>query len=177
MVRFYLIVGLQLKSFNFFGHTVAKLHQRSAVRDNMRKFFLITALAIPLITVGSADTSATGSDRGIGVCLGGFCIGQTINARRFGREHWIVPVNNPRSGISYHYVPCTNSTCKPTVAFRGYPPQVQKDLASALSWQFSDGSSHSYTTITNKNLPILRRYRYECVASSPRDEFVARALS
>lgn len=131
----------------------------------MRKLLLVTALSLPLITFGSAGAKAMGAIRGNGLCLDGFCIGQSINALRFEQKHWIVPANNPRAVTKYRYVPCTNVTCSPTVAFRGYPSKVQQNLASALSWQFTDGSFHSYTIITNKNLSVLQQYRYECVGS------------
>lgn len=134
----------------------------------MRRIWLVTALSLPLITFGSAGAKAMGAIRGNGLCLDGFCIGQSISAPRFSQERWIVPANNPRSVTKYRYVPCTNVTCSPTVAFRGYPPQIQQKLASALSWQYRDGSFHWYTIITNKNLPVLQRYRYECVGSPGR---------
>jgi hypothetical protein len=74
-------------------------------------------------------------------------------------------MNSPPAAIYYRNVPCANVTCRPTVAFRGYLLQTQQELASALSWQFSDASAHSYTIITDGNLAALRQYHYECVAS------------
>lgn len=131
----------------------------------MSKLLLVAALAILLITIGSAESRATGIDRGDGLCLDGFCIGQTINAARFDQEHWLVPIDNPRAATNYRDVPCTNVSCSPTVAFRGYSASVQRELASAITWEFRDASSHSYTIITNQNLSALRQYRYECVAA------------
>lgn len=86
--------------------------------------------------------------------MDGFCIGQSINDPHFAEVNWIVPSKELTKES------CIRVTCKPEVAFRGYPSETQKQLAETLSWVY--GSIYSYSIITKANLEVLRRYKYEC---------------
>jgi hypothetical protein len=92
-----------------------------------------------------------------GLCLDGFCIGQTIQNSRFDQVAWLVPQNELRKEN------CTGVGCRPEVAFRGYPYRKQLVLADVLSWRFR---MDDYNVLTKDNIAILRFYSYECNPSA-----------
>lgn len=94
-----------------------------------------------------------------GLCLDGFCIGQSIGAPRFADVQWIVPTKD------YHQIKCASVGCRPAIAFRGYPMKYQNELTEALSWQYEQFGM-GYNIITNQNLSVLRLYHYECNRSA-----------
>ena len=91
------------------------------------------------------------------LCLDGFCIGQTIQDARFSKVAWITPKKYLTKQD------CTGVGCQPENAFRGYAGQDQVKLAEALSWKYG---LNAYNVVTNENLGILRRYKYECNPSA-----------
>jgi hypothetical protein len=58
-----------------------------------------------------------------GLCLDGFCIGQTIHAHRFDEPAWILPKADLQRDV------CKGVGCRPGNAFRGYSLQDQ------IAWQ------------------------------------------
>jgi hypothetical protein len=116
---------------------------------------LILALATLLLSqkIRAADVEP--------LCLDGFCIGQPITDTRFENTAWVVPRKD------FAQEPCKGVGCEPEVAFRGYPPAEQVELATAVSWVFHDMSDAlPYNVITMQNLATLRDYHYECNASA-----------
>ena len=92
----------------------------------------------------------------MGLCLDGFCIGQSINDARFNAVDWVAPRDTTKEQ-------CRGIACQPQIAFRGYPERYQGTLADAVSWMY--GLGH-YNIIRKDTLPILRHYRYECNLSA-----------
>jgi len=92
-----------------------------------------------------------------GLCLDGFCIGQSVNDRRFDGVEWIIP----QKGFAKE--PCNGVGCAPQNAFRGYPEAYQKPLAETVSWVY--GLGH-YNIVTEDTLELLRHYKYECNPSA-----------
>jgi hypothetical protein len=88
-----------------------------------------------------------------GLCLDGFCIGQSINDARFTEVNWVIPKDG------YRKEQCVGIGCKPEIAFRGYRDEDQKKLAEVLSWHYG---LMQYNIITRANLGVLRGYKYEC---------------
>lgn len=123
--------------------------------------FLLTLVAtISLVPTGSAAQDSIGITDPKEVCLDEVCIGQSIDSSRFDSVAWIVPQKD------FAKISCNGVGCTPQVAFRGYSAQDQKALSDAVSWVYSPGGAN-YNLVTRENLPVLRRYRYEC-NSSPR---------
>jgi hypothetical protein len=91
------------------------------------------------------------------LCIDGFCIGQSINDARFDNVEWIIPKKNINKES------CTGVGCRPEVAFRGYPPELQQKLADAVGWSYD---LNRYNIITTDNLATLREYKYECNPSA-----------
>ena len=91
------------------------------------------------------------------LCLDGFCIGQNITDARFAEVHWLTPTNDITEED------CNGVGCQPAVAFRGYAPEVQQALASALRFRFG---LPKYNLINDQNLDLLRQYKYECNPSA-----------
>jgi hypothetical protein len=92
-----------------------------------------------------------------GLCLDGFCIGQTIHDLRFDEPAWISPKGDLQKEA------CKGIGCTPGNALRGYPLQDQIALADALSWHYG---LNGYNIITNDDIQLLRRYKYECDPSA-----------
>lgn len=92
------------------------------------------------------------------LCLDGFCIGQSIKDARFDKVSWITPSKN------LNEEKCAGLSCKPDVAFRGYPAEEQLQFANSLKWAY--GSIFPYNIVTNDNLELFRKYSYECNASA-----------
>ena len=92
--------------------------------------------------------TATQSD----LCLDGFCIGKSIQDKRFSEVEWILPKDA-------HQEHCSGVGCQPQIAFRGYPAEDQKRLQDAVSVVY--GLGH-YSILTKQNLEALRHYKYEC---------------
>ena len=92
-----------------------------------------------------------------GLCLDGFCVGQSIQDARFDKAAWIVP----QKGLIKE--PCNGVGCQPEVAFRGYPSEDQAKLAEAVSWKYG---LNNYNVLTKANLGALRLYKYECNPSA-----------
>jgi hypothetical protein len=88
------------------------------------------------------------------LCLDGLCIGESINDPHFAEVKWIVPNKELTKEA------CVRVTCKPEVAFRGYPAETQKQLSETLSWVY--GSIYFYNVVTKTNIEVLRQYKYEC---------------
>jgi hypothetical protein len=88
------------------------------------------------------------------LCLDGLCIGESINDPHFAQVNWIVPNKELTKEA------CVRVTCKPEVAFRGYPAETQKQLSETLSWVY--GSIYPYNVVTKANIEVLRQYKYEC---------------
>ncbi|MGH9513108.1 MAG: hypothetical protein ACRD2U_13330 [Terriglobales bacterium] len=105
-----------------------------------------------LSALSLSSSSAQTLDK-TGLCLDGFCIGQSINNSRFNETDWIIP------NKEFTKESCSGVGCKPEVAFRGYSSENQKRLGEALSWVYGLGV---YNVITKANLGPLREYKYEC---------------
>lgn len=116
----------------------------------------LPALMVCLLcsVVVPCESAAAGSSP---PCLDGFCIGQSINDPPFDNVDWLVP----RKGITKQT--CNGVGCQPDVAFRGYPPDEQANLAEAVSWIYG---LPRYNIVTRANLAIFRQYRYECNLSA-----------
>jgi hypothetical protein len=138
------------------------------VRDENRLAFLIRRptgsatfaafVTIAVFVATAQDPQATNNGRGnAGLCLDGFCIGQTIEDARFDAIDWTIPQD------SLTREPCIGVGCAPQVAFRGYNTEYQKALAETLSVVYR---LPQYNIITKGNLPLLRQYRYECNPSA-----------
>ena len=95
---------------------------------------------------------ASFSARAESICIDDFCIGESINAERFGQVRWLVPQQVKLSS-------CLMTTCVPEAAFRGYSPEDQDTVARALDLQIG---IPFFNVVTNDNLAALRRYKYEC---------------
>jgi hypothetical protein len=114
------------------------------------------ALRLCTILIGLATQLAHAQSTKTPLCLDGFCIGQSVNDPHFDQLEWILP----KDGLTKHQ--CDGVGCKPEIAFRGYAVQDQKLLSEALSWNYG---LMNYNLITKENLPVLRRYKYECTLS------------
>jgi hypothetical protein len=104
-----------------------------------------------------AFSSTEGRAEPPGLCLDGFCIGQSIQDARFDKADWIVPQKDLVKE------PCNGVGCQPGVAFRGYAAGDQAKLAEAMSWKYG---LNNYNVVTPTNLETLRRYKYECNPSA-----------
>jgi len=116
----------------------------------------IIAIAPSALAAQQAHPAAPASRSGL--CLDGFCIGQSINDARFDKVDWIVPHDE-----YFKKGPCNGVGCTPQIAFRGYPEGQQKLLAEAVSWIYGLGD---YNVVTKDNLAALRLYKYECNPSA-----------
>jgi hypothetical protein len=87
------------------------------------------------------------------LCIDGFCIGQDISDGRFGEVEWIIPKKD------LVHESCLGIGCRPDVEFPGYEPELQRQLANAVSWTFS---LNKYNLVTKTTLPALRQYKYDC---------------
>lgn len=119
----------------------------------MSSMKLIRWIVLVCLFSGSAwaETAAQSA-----LCLDGFCIGQSIKDARFSEVEWIVPKDARKEA-------CSGIGCRPQIAFRGYPTEDQKQLASAVTLTY--GLWH-YNIVTKNNLEALRNYRYECNLSA-----------
>lgn len=111
-----------------------------------KAFLRRAVLILPLAALLPSQSSR--ADDFEPLCLDGFCIGLPITAPRFEQIAWIVPRKD------FAQDPCTGIGCQPEVAFRGYPPAEQVQLAAALSWVFHDTSDAlPYNVVTEKISP------------------------
>ena len=92
-----------------------------------------------------------------GLCLDGFCIGQSIHDARFDKVAWIVPQKDLVKEI------CSGVGCQPDVAFRGYANEDKVKLAETVSWKYG---LNNYNIVTKADLGTLRKYKYECNPSA-----------
>lgn len=104
---------------------------------------LVCVFTSPAWTEGTAQAA---------LCLDGFCIGQSVQDKRFSEVEWMVPKDARLES-------CAGIGCQSDVAFRGYSADDQKRLQDAVSIIYGLGR---YSILTKKNLEALRRYKYEC---------------
>jgi hypothetical protein len=123
---------------------------RNSIRT--RKTFILTGAAL-MVLMSQVASHAQQE----GLCLDGFCIGQSIKDTRFDDTDWKTPTKDMSEEK------CSNVGCQPDNAFRGYSAHDQQALADAVSWKYG---MMGYTVITKSNLSILRKYRYECNPSA-----------
>jgi len=116
------------------------------------KNLVLTATALLLLM-----TSVRSHAQQPGLCLDGFCIGQSISDSRFDSTAWQTPTKDMTKAL------CENVGCQPANAFRGYSPADQLALAGAVSWKYG---MMGYNVITKGNLAMLRKYHYECNPSA-----------
>jgi hypothetical protein len=124
---------------------------KTALNLRMKKLFLTTTALLLL------STSIPGRAQQPGLCLDGFCIGQSISDSRFDSTVWRMPTKDMTKAA------CEDVGCQPANAFRGYSPADQLALADAVSWKFG---MMGYTVITRDNLATFRKYHYECNPSA-----------
>jgi hypothetical protein len=117
------------------------------------------AALIVLVSSGMSaqQSSAASSGESDGLCLDGFCIGQSIADVRFDKVDWIVPKD------SFTKEACNRIGCAPENEFRGYAPGYQKPLAEALSWVYG---AERYNLVEKGTLDALRHYKYDCDPSA-----------
>lgn len=118
--------------------------------------FTRSMCCIGLVVCGFAGPACAKNTAAPALCLDGFCIGQSIKDSRFSKVEWITPKDARKES-------CTGTGCRPEIAFRGYSGEDQKQLADAVSLI---GGLGDYSIVTEKNLEVLKHYRYECNLSA-----------
>ena|GEM_PF-2807615 len=116
----------------------------------------VLLLMLVLVAIHAHTAIAKATEQS-GLCLDGFCIGQSISDVRLDQVEWITPKKY------FTKEECAGVGCQPNIAFYGYTPDQQKQLAEAVSWKYALGE---YTVITKSNLDIFRQYKYECNQSA-----------
>ncbi len=113
---------------------------------------------ILILCLFSVFSQRQGWAQQVGLCLDGFCIGQSIQNVQFDKTVWITPRNITKER-------CDKVGCQPAIAFRGYTKEDQAKLADAVTWRY-DAAINSYNVLTKDNLGALRLYKYECNPSA-----------
>lgn len=129
------------------------------MKDRFRLFSPRIVSCILLLCSFSAFPPMQGRAQQSGLCLDGFCIGQSIQDAQFDKTAWITPQKDLIKDN------CTGVGCRPEVAFRGYAIQDQAKLAEAISWKYN-ATIPNYNMVTKDNLGVLRLYKYECNPSA-----------
>ena len=124
------------------------------MKDLFRIFFCILLLCSFL-----AFSPLQGWAQQSGLCLDGFCIGQSIQDAQFDRVAWITP----RKDVTKEQ--CDKVGCQPTIAFRGYAREDQAKIAEAVTLRY-DATTENYNLVTKDDLGALRLYKYECNPSA-----------
>ena len=111
-----------------------------------------TSYCVCIVLLLSAEfLSAQAANKGL--CLDGFCIGQSINDARFTEVNWVIL----KDGLGRNNVPELDASRKSLFAV--ILMRIGKKLAEVLSWHYG---LMQYNIITKANVGVLRGYKYEC---------------